>query len=243
MPGGGEKVTRRASPFETLGAWLRLWTPPRDVEVPPVPVRKLALWGVGVLVVAAAATAVIAPRIDDAKDRARRRATRARPRRAARPGGAETIAQQRPRSASAAGLRPDAGAPAARRLEARAALLTRAEEAISADARARARAGELRGAPGAAECDPYPPRDRGLAPRAGPLGARRGVYDCLVLLRQHRGHRAQRQRSARLPVPRRRRLRRRSASPGAGPIRCRASAMVPDPRLVVELPRACRARQ
>ena len=32
----------RASRWEILGAWLRIWTPPRDVEVPPVPRRLLA---------------------------------------------------------------------------------------------------------------------------------------------------------------------------------------------------------
>src|SRR3712207_7944463 len=29
----------RLSRWEVLGAWLRLWTPPREVEVPPVPWR------------------------------------------------------------------------------------------------------------------------------------------------------------------------------------------------------------
>jgi len=35
MATGGE-MPRRASIFEIVGAWLRLWTPPRDVEIPPV---------------------------------------------------------------------------------------------------------------------------------------------------------------------------------------------------------------
>lgn len=32
-----------------MGAWLHIWTPPRDVEVPPVPWRKLLLVGVPIL--------------------------------------------------------------------------------------------------------------------------------------------------------------------------------------------------
>jgi hypothetical protein len=36
MATGGE-MPRRASIFEIVGAWLRIWTPPRDVEIPPVP--------------------------------------------------------------------------------------------------------------------------------------------------------------------------------------------------------------
>ena len=31
-----------ATRWKILGAWLRIWTPPRDVEVPPVPLRAIA---------------------------------------------------------------------------------------------------------------------------------------------------------------------------------------------------------
>ena len=59
----------RASRLETLGAWLHVWTPPRDVIVPPVPWRKVAI-GAGVLLLLGVFTAlVIAPAVDDAKDR------------------------------------------------------------------------------------------------------------------------------------------------------------------------------
>ena len=58
----------RASRLEILGCWLHVWTPPRDVYVPPVPWRKVAA-GVGVLALLGVFTAlVIAPAIDDAKD-------------------------------------------------------------------------------------------------------------------------------------------------------------------------------
>ncbi|MEA2139427.1 MAG: hypothetical protein QOG56_2577, partial [Solirubrobacteraceae bacterium] len=54
----------RASRWEIVGAWLRIWTPPRDVEIPPFP-RRRALVAAVVLggVAAALALAVIAPAI------------------------------------------------------------------------------------------------------------------------------------------------------------------------------------
>lgn len=58
----------RASRLETLGAWLHLWTPPRDCEVPPVPWRTVAA-GAGALVLLGVFVAlVIAPAIDERKD-------------------------------------------------------------------------------------------------------------------------------------------------------------------------------
>jgi len=62
MSTGGQ---RRASLPETVGAWLKVWTPPRDVIVPAVPVRKLLVGGALAVLVIAAATAIIAPRISD----------------------------------------------------------------------------------------------------------------------------------------------------------------------------------
>jgi hypothetical protein len=50
-----------------VGAWLHLWTPPKGLEVPPVPWRKLALWGTVAVIVVAAAAAVAVPRIDQRK--------------------------------------------------------------------------------------------------------------------------------------------------------------------------------
>ena len=64
---------RRASVLEILGVWLHLWTPPRDVVDPAGPVaqaRALApaspRWCSGV------ALAVMIPRINEGKERARR---------------------------------------------------------------------------------------------------------------------------------------------------------------------------
>src|SRR5918992_2686156 len=105
MRTGGEKKVRRASVPERLGAWLRIWTPPRDVEVPPVPVRGLAIGGVALLAVAAAATAIVAPRIDEGKDA--RAAEEARERDQRRAAERERIrAEQRPRRLDAAALKP-----------------------------------------------------------------------------------------------------------------------------------------
>lgn len=73
----------KASKLETLGAWLGLWTPPRDVVVAPVPWRKVALAAAGVALLAAFTAAVIAPAIDDAKDESRAEQQRAEARLAA----------------------------------------------------------------------------------------------------------------------------------------------------------------
>ena len=131
----------------------------------------------------AGAAALIVPAIDDSQGAQPRPPTPARPPSGARRAAAGTIAEQRPRTLDAAALRPASGAPDAERLAARAALLQRAETAISDDARARAEAGELEGRPQGTECEPYPKRsDRADWPDRD-LGAARGVYDCLVFVR------------------------------------------------------------
>jgi type II secretory pathway pseudopilin PulG len=57
----------RLTRWELVGAWLHLWTPPKGIEVPPVPWRKLAVWGLVVVVVLGAAAAIAVPRIDEGK--------------------------------------------------------------------------------------------------------------------------------------------------------------------------------
>ena len=59
----------RASRWEILGAWLRIWTPPRDVDVPPVPRRAAALLAGLCVAAIAIGVAVVAPAIDRAKQR------------------------------------------------------------------------------------------------------------------------------------------------------------------------------
>lgn len=228
---------RRASFPEILGAWLRVWTPPRDVEVPPVPVRGLAIGAVVVLLAAAGAYALIAPRIDESKarsaaaERAEREARRAVERR-------RMIAEQRPRTAVAADLRPGAGATPAERVAARTALLDLAETWISDDARRRARAGELHGRPGATECDPHPPREEGERPEQG-LSDRLGVYDCLVLLREIPA--TETNQAGRLGYPFRAVLDFRAFRVTwckTNPIP--SEQVIPDPRDQIAFPRACR---
>ena len=234
MPAGGR---RRASLAETVGAWLRLWTPPRDVEVPAVPVRGLLVGAVVLGAMVAGAAALLVPQIDESKQRtaaadARERAQQRAARRAA------TIAEQRPRRLVVASLRPAAGAPAAERVAARTALLARAQLEITADARRRAATGELSGRPGATECGSYPPRD---PPPERDLSARAGVYDCLVVLRaiEATGTNV----AGKLGYPFRAVLDFRAFSF----VWCKTNPVpgervVPDPRTVVELPRECRAR-
>jgi hypothetical protein len=228
---------RRASLPEVIGAWLRVWTPPRDVVVPPVPVRGLAITAVVAVLTVAGAAAVIAPAIDASKDRraegdraelAQRRAVERR----------RVIAEQRPRTLSAPELRPPTGASAAERVAARGELLLRAQAAITADARERAAAGELDGRPGATDCDPFPPRAEGERPEQG-LGMRTGIYDCHVILREFKATETTGAGSIGYPFRavidfRAFRVHWCKTNPVPG------EQVIPDPRTVVLLPAQCR---
>src|SRR3954452_1683992 len=57
----------RLTRWEIVGAWLHVWTPPKGLEVPPVPLRKLALWGLIGAIVIAAAAAIAVPKIAAAR--------------------------------------------------------------------------------------------------------------------------------------------------------------------------------
>jgi hypothetical protein len=63
------KEEPRLSRFEIVGAWLNIWTPPRDAHVPPVPWRKLAIWSAVTVVALGVAAAIAAPRIDAGKEK------------------------------------------------------------------------------------------------------------------------------------------------------------------------------
>jgi hypothetical protein len=105
----------KASRLETLGAWLGLWTPPRDVEVPPVPWRKVGYAVAGLAVVAAAIAIFVAPAIDDSKDERSARERQAAAERAdARRRAAD--AEQQPRTGQASGSRPEVMADVEQRI-------------------------------------------------------------------------------------------------------------------------------
>jgi len=239
MVTGGEKK-RKASLPATVGAWLKVWTPPRDVEVAPPPSRRtLAIAATVLVVLVAGAAALIVPAIDSSKERtAAAQAREDAARRAA--SRRETIREQRPRRLDAAALAPAAGAPDAEVVSAREALLRRVETAISDDARARADAGELEGNPRGTQCEPYPKRtDRADWPDQDP-GAARGVYDCLVFVRAV--PQTETNIGGQVGYPFRAVLDfdrftvvwcKTDPVPG--------ERVVPDPRTVVELPKACRA--
>src|SRR5258707_7067281 len=61
------QTTPRLSRTETVGAWLHLWTPPRDAEVPPVPWRRIGIGATIAAIVLAVLAAWLVPRIDSAK--------------------------------------------------------------------------------------------------------------------------------------------------------------------------------
>jgi hypothetical protein len=209
------KDAPRLSRWEILGAWLNVWTPPRDAHVPPIPWRKLAVGGLLTLLVAGGALALIAPRIDDAKEeRAAREQRELDQRWAAR---RERIArEQQPRTG-----RLEAGAG---RGEAVAAV----EAAIGADARRRF---DPDARP--ATCEP--------AEGADPAAAR-VAYDCLSAVRDIVGAADQTGARGTLGIPFRAVIDFEAGSYAF----CKTNPppgeqVIPDPRTIVELPRACRS--
>ena len=105
----------RASILEIIGAWLHIWTPPRDAYVPPIPWRKLAI-GAGIgAVVLGAVLAVMVPRINEGKE-SRAAIERAKDERNAARNRARINHVQRPQRADAGALLPAADAgPGSRR--------------------------------------------------------------------------------------------------------------------------------
>jgi hypothetical protein len=139
--------------------------------------RRRAQWGAGLAALAVAAVAVFIALSLQADRRERERAQNARA------VAAEKVRLgrlQAPHRGSATDLRPAAGANEAARLAARAALVRRVEARITADARARAGTGELKGPIRDSECGPFL-----KAPDAVPddraLGKRIGRYDCVAV--------------------------------------------------------------
>jgi hypothetical protein len=130
----------RASRWEILGAWLRIWTPPRDVEIPPVPRRAAALLAAGCVAVVVVIVVVIAPALPDARERSAAREARADA--AAR--RAEVVRLRHDQRVQTARATAAAGLFAAgRRAAAHAALVAGVRASIERDADARAETGEF----------------------------------------------------------------------------------------------------
>jgi hypothetical protein len=222
---------RRASILEILGVWLHVWTAPRDVEVPPIPWRKVAIWiGAGVVVLGVA-LAVMIPRINEGKAEraAAAAAEQARLQKATRE---RVIKLQQPRTGEFASLKPASDASPAEVATARAQLVTGVQNAITADAQKRAAAGEISKVQGPTTCSPAAGTSE-----SGPIG----VFDCYTVVRK---------------VPK---VKTNVAGSIGYPFRavldyktftyafCRTEQfpgeqLIPDPRTVVQLPAACRAK-
>jgi type II secretory pathway pseudopilin PulG len=233
MSTGGQ---RRASLPETVGAWLRVWTPPRDVDVPDVPVRKLLIGTAVALVVIGIGAAILVPRINDRKDRQAAEAAQAHAQLVERR-RLQAIHEQQPRTLKAADLAPAAGASDTEQVAARVKLIGAVQAAITADAKRRVAAGEMRGNPTQTACSPYPARD---PDPQHDLSATRGVYDCLTTIRAIKA--TETNIGGQLGYPFRAVVDFKAfafawckTNPVPG------ERVVPDPRTVVELPPACRA--
>ena len=163
MSGDHERDGRGLGRLETLSAWLGLWKP-RDVEVPPVPKRKLAVAALALVALLAAGAAVAVPAIRSGKDEAAERERRA---------DAEARAAERRRLEREQSAHRGRGRPA-RDAAARAALVGRVRGSIAADARRRVAAGELDGTIRRVVCRPSP----GSEP-----SATRASYGCTAVTR------------------------------------------------------------
>ena len=163
----------RLGPLEVLGAWLGLWTPPREAVVPPVPKRELIAGGALLLALLGAAAAIALPQLAENREETRERERRAAAQRHAR-FLATVDREQAPRRGRGA-ADPGAGAPAARRREMRGALVAAAETGIAGDARRRTRR-DVRGV----DCEPFP-RSLTRTDPASALRRRAAAYDCVAV--------------------------------------------------------------
>jgi hypothetical protein len=227
MHHGGETV-RRANVLEIVGAWLHVWVPPRDVEIPPVPWRKLAIGtGIGVVVLGVA-LAIMIPRIDSGKENraAQDAATRAR---AQVENKARVRREQTPHRGGDPALKPAAGASAPQRTAARAQLVTRLEGDVMSDARNRAAQGLMRTVEGPATCTP----SHGFGDRQT-----FGVMDCFVVARHI--EKTSRTAAGAIGYPFRAVVDYRHYTYAWCKVEgIPGEMMIPDPHKLVELPKAC----
>ena len=149
----------KATRWEILGAWLRIWTAPRDVEIPPIPWRAIALLAGVVAAATVAGILLVVPALDRSKQRTaaieqRREAAAARATRARLRHDQRALTA---RATSVARLYRSG-----REAAARAELLRHARASVRRDARARVAAGEFDVPVRSARCRPRP---GGVAPR------------------------------------------------------------------------------
>jgi hypothetical protein len=160
----------RASWWEILGSWLRVWTPPRDVEIPsPRPALVTAI--VVVAAVAVVVVTLIAPAIDRSKDRDA--AASARASQAARAALIDRLAAEQ-RAHRGRAPRVARLYAAGRREASLTALLAAARVSVDRDIRARVAAGDL----------PGPIRRVRCTPREREQGERVHL-DCLAVTADH----------------------------------------------------------
>jgi hypothetical protein len=129
-----------ATRWEIVGAWLHVWTPPKDVDVPPVPVRKVVAGAIALALLVGLALALIIPPLDRAK----------------RIGAADRAAAAAAADAAeAARLRADQR-PHELRVAPGQSLVAALQAGITADARARVRRHTMSGKIVGTKCDPSP---------------------------------------------------------------------------------------
>ena len=155
----GDRSPDRLSRWEILGAWLRLWTPPREAAVPPVPWRNVAAGSVLVLVAAGVALVALLNAESD-RDAAERRAARAAVER-----HAAFLADVDRKQAPQRGRAPTDP----KSVPARLALLVAAQADVSAGAAGRD-----------VDCEPFP-KTLGTTPPAADLARAAAAYDCVAI--------------------------------------------------------------
>jgi hypothetical protein len=163
----------RLSRFETVGAWLHVWTPPRDAAVPPVPWRRIGIGTAIAAIVLGALAAWLIPRID----RAKHREVAAEQRQLAALSARERRVLARDQRLHAGRTSPLPADPVTAQRTVVAAL----ERAITADARDRTAAGTLTGHVLTTTCAPF---TRAAVRVTPPPTATAAGYECTAVTRE-----------------------------------------------------------
>ena len=165
----------RLSRFETLGAWLHLWTPPRGATVPPVPWRRIGIGAAIAIVALGALAAWLVPRID----RAKRREAAVEQRQLAQLTARERRVLTRDQALHAGRARSLPANPGL----AQRAVVAELERAITTDARARTGAGTLAGHVQSTTCTPFTRGTVRVTPSPTSTSA---AYECTAVTRDIR---------------------------------------------------------